>query len=162
MISIRRISIGEYKLYRQIRLASLKEAPYAFSSTYESALGRSKVSWKDQADGSAQGSDKAIFIAVSDNVLIGIAAIYRTEGNPENGEVLQVWISPEYRGKQVSNLLFDELFKWAKVNKFTAIDAKVIQGNERALYFYHKYGFDKIGTEENNGITEVLLRKKIE
>jgi RimJ/RimL family protein N-acetyltransferase len=162
MISIRRLCIGEYKIYRQIRLASLQEAPYAFSSTYESSLKRSDVSWKEQADGSAQGSDKAIFIAVSDNDSIGIAALYRTEDNPEIGEVLQVWISPEYRGKQVSNLLFDELFKWAKENNYYVIDAKVIQGNERALCFYHKYGFKKIGTEENNGINEVLLRRKIE
>jgi ribosomal protein S18 acetylase RimI-like enzyme len=161
MISIRRLCIGEYEIYKQVRLASLKEAPYAFSSTYESALQRNEVSWIEQTDCSAQGSDKAIFIAVSENIPIGIAAIYRDEDNVEKGEILQVWVSPEYRGKQVSNLLLDELFIWAKDNKYREIDAKVIQGNERALYFYYKYGFDKIRTEENNGIKEVLLRKKI-
>ena len=101
MKTIRRIQAGEVDLYKQIRLAALKEAPYAFGSTYDSALERSDESWRAQVESSAQGSDRATFIAFSDNVPIGIAALYRDKEKRDTGELLQVWVGPEFRGTRV-------------------------------------------------------------
>jgi hypothetical protein len=75
MISVRRIQIGEGDLFKRIRLASLRESPSAFASTYESALNRSSESWSEQADSTAQGSDRSTFIAFSGDSPIGIAAL---------------------------------------------------------------------------------------
>ena len=142
MISIRRIQIGESELFKRMRLTSLQEAPYAFSSTYESALRRSPESWSEQADSTAQGSDRATFIAFSGNSQIGIAALYRDPEGTDAGEVLQVWVAPEYRGKGVAFDLLDAVFQWAGENGFRIITAIVTKGNTRALKFYQKYGFD--------------------
>ena len=62
MITVRRIKVGESDLYKQIRLTSLQDAPYAFSSTHKSALQRSANSWREQVDNTAQGSDRATFL----------------------------------------------------------------------------------------------------
>jgi len=161
MILIRRIQVGESDLYKRIRLVSLKDAPYAFSSTYESAKKRSSESWREQADNSAQGSDRATFIVFSNNVPVGIAAIYRSQINPESGEIIQVWMSPEYRGKHVSKQLLDKVFIWAKEYGIQNIEAKIIQGNERALRFYKKYGFTIKRTENNDGVEEVVLNRNV-
>ena len=64
MRSIRRINKGESALYKQLRLASLKDAPEAFSTTYESAAQRSPESWAAQADASAEGSNRFTFFAL--------------------------------------------------------------------------------------------------
>jgi RimJ/RimL family protein N-acetyltransferase len=160
MILIRRLEVGEFDLYKRIRLASLKEAPYAFSSTYESAQKRSASSWQEQADNSAQGPDRATFIAFSDNAPIGLAAIYRSPITIESGEIIQVWIMPEFRGKQVSRKLLDKILAWAKDNRFQYIEAKIIQGNERAFRFYKKHGFAINRTENNDGVEEVVLAHK--
>ncbi len=162
MIVIRRLRIGESDLYRKIRLASLKEAPYAFSSTYESALQRSESSWREQSDHSAQGADRATFIVFSENEPVGVSAIYRSADSAEEGEILQVWIAPEYRGKNIGRQLLDELFSWAKANGLAGVKAKVMEGNVRALRFYQKNGFETAGTEDNNGIHEVVLIRKAE
>jgi len=90
MKAIRRIQIGEADLFKQMRLASLQDAPYAFSSTYESALCRSAKSWQEQANSTARGADRVTFIAFSDNAPIGVAALYRLPGQTDVGEVLQV------------------------------------------------------------------------
>ena len=161
MTTIRRLKVGESDLYKHLRLAALREAPYAFSSTYESALRRSFESWREQADNSAQGSDRATFIVFSANGPVGIAAIYRSAHNAESGEVIQVWISPENRGKHIGIALLDEVFKWAKENEFQEVEAKIIQGNDRALRFYKKYGFKAIRTENNTGADEVVLVRKV-
>lgn len=141
MVIIRRIQTGEADLYKQIRLLALKEAPYAFSSTYDSANQRSDESWQEQVESSALGIDRATFIAFSDHVPIGIAALYRDQENGDTGELLQVWVHPEFRGTAVVRDLMDEIFRWAAENNFRKVFAGVAKENTRALKFYAKYGF---------------------
>lgn len=138
--TIRRLNIGEGDLYRRVRLESLEESPDAFASTYEAALDRSEESWSSQADASASGTDRATFIVLSDRP-VGLAAIYRMDDPPEEGELLQVWVAPGCRGGTVAGDLVDALFHWASGHGFEAIRAEVTSTNERALRFYEKYGF---------------------
>lgn len=137
---IRRLNPGEADLYRSVRIESLKESPEAFASTYESALERSLESWQQQADASATGSDRATFIAISD-IPVGVAALYRDPDIPAEGELIQVWVSPEYRGGHLAADLMDTVFQWASSNSFETILAEVTPNNPRALRFYEKQGF---------------------
>ena len=135
MVSIRRLRSGEGELFKQLRLDSLLESPSAFSSTYESALNRGSESWSDQADSTARGSNRATFVAFAGGSPIGIAALYRNAEKVETGELLQVWVSPEYRSKGVAIKLLDAVFHWAAVNDFQTVVASVAKGNERAVRF---------------------------
>ena len=139
---IRRIRIGEADLFKRIRLASLMDAPYAFSSTYEDALRRSDESWREQAGRTAQGPERATFIAFSGDAPIGIAALYRLPDQNVEAELIQMWVAPEHRGKRVAWDLLDAVFEWANENGFHRVIARVTRGNVRALKFYRKYGFD--------------------
>jgi len=141
MITIRRLQIDEVELFKQIRLASLREASYAFSSTYESALLRGDESWRSQVEESAQGADRATFIAFFDNRPAGISSLYRIADKKEKGELLQVWVAPEFRGKRIAWNLMDTVFMWAAENAFETIIAQVTRSNIRAIRFYRKYGF---------------------
>lgn len=161
MLSVRRIKIGEAELFKQVRLASLQEAPYAFSSTYESALQRSPQSWADQADGSARGADRATFIAFAGDVPVGIAALYRQVDTPATGEMLQVWVAPEYRSSGTAAALLDALFQWAGANGFQTVVATITQGNGRALKFYQKYGFKLAEGTSPAGPDDTLLVKPV-
>lgn len=151
MITIRRLQVGEVDLYKQLRLTSLQDAPYAFPSTYEAALQRSPESWREQAERTAYGSDRATFIAFSEDSPIGMAALYRREDTVDAGELLQVWVSPEYRGTGVVWDLMDVIFKWASENNFHRIIAGVTKGNARALTFYARYGFSMM-EESSEGV----------
>ena len=161
MISVRRIRTGEGALFKQMRLASLRESPSAFASTYESALNRSHESWGKQADSTAQGSDCATFIAFCDDVPIGIAALYRDNARMDVGEVLQVWVAPEYRSKGVALSVMDAVFQWAGVNGFRTIIATVKKGNKRAFRFYQKYGFNLAAGASFDGPDDPILTKEI-
>lgn len=147
MIKIRRLRIGEGELYKQVRLTALQEAPYAFTTTYESAVKRSPESWQAQADASAQGPDRATLLAFEGEAPIGMMALYRDANrtdrseNPDEGELIQVWVSPEYRGKGVADKLLEAMLGWAKENSFRRVVAGVNPGNEKALMFYRRYGF---------------------
>jgi GNAT superfamily N-acetyltransferase len=163
--SIRRIQPGETELYKQLRLTSLRDTPYAFSSTVESALGRSTESWHEQAESAAHGADRAIFIAFSDADPIGIAALYRVEAQPGATEMSQVWVAPEHRGTSTAVDLMNFLFTWARENNYRKITASVTAGNTRALQFYLRYGFSIINAPPLNGsectplVMEVMERE---
>ncbi len=120
---------------------ALQDAPYAFSSTYESGLQRSADSWREQAESTAVGADRTTFIAFSGDVPVGMSALYRNNDKVDSGEILQVWVRPEYRGSAVAQDLMDILFKWAGENNFRKLIAGVTKVNARALTFYLKYGF---------------------
>ncbi len=93
-----------------MRLTSLQDAPDAFSSTFESALNRSPQSWQEQAEASAKGPDRATLLAFSGDTPVGFAALYPLPAEPDTGEVFQVWVAPELRGKFIANGLMDALF----------------------------------------------------
>jgi ribosomal protein S18 acetylase RimI-like enzyme len=157
-MTIRRLKIGEADLYKTIRLTALKDAPDAFSSTYESALLRSQESWAEQADRSAEGADRATFLAFDHANPVAMAALYRYEKDTNAGELLQMWVYPDCRGGQIGTNLMDVVFKWASLNGFAEVRAEVIRTNQRALRFYEKYGFYS-KHELTNGDTVVLIKK---
>ncbi len=144
-ITIRRIRTGEAGLFKSLRLAALKESPYAFSSTYESARQRSPSSWQLQADSTAEGTDRATFLAFSDEVPIGLTSAYRSQDKPDEAEVLQVWVAPHYRGSQVARELLEAALRWCESNGIRRVMAAVTTGNDRALRFYSKHGFTAQG-----------------
>jgi RimJ/RimL family protein N-acetyltransferase len=159
--TIRRLQVGEAELFKQTRLKALQEAPYAFSSTYDSALLRSEESWREQADSTAQGSDQGTFIAFSDGEPIGMAALYRREDQTEVGALLQVWVAPEHRGTGIAWDLMDAIFEWAGENNFRKILSRVRTGNTKAYEFYIKYGFSKSDEFTSPDFDGVCLAKKV-
>lgn len=161
MITIRRIQVGEIELYKQIRLASLQDAPYAFGTSYASAVQRSNEIWQERAESGAKGNDGATFFAFSDELPIGIAALFRIKDQTDVGELMQVWVSPDYRGTNVAWDLMNAMFKWAEENGFRRIIAGVTNVNTRALKFYTKYGFFKIDEPTQHDPNSVYLEKVV-
>ncbi len=111
-------------------------------------------SWQEQADASASGAERATFIAFSEDAPVGMAALYRREDRVDSGELLQVWVSPKYRGTRVIWNLMDTIFKWAAENNFHEVMAGVTKANTRALKFYTKYGFS-VMNETSEGVNLV-------
>lgn len=159
--TVRRLTVGEGDLYRSVRLEALRESPEAFSSTYESALSRTYDSWNAQVDASAFGSDRATFIVLADQP-IGLAALYRDHDRPNEGELIQVWVSPEARGGKVATDLINAIFDWAASNGFETIRAEVTRNNPRALRFYEKHGFVRIDPDHASGEHGRILTRRVE
>lgn len=137
---IRRLKPGEFDLYRRLRLESLRESPEAFLTSLESARARDEAGWTAQADGAASGPDRAIFILLADGPA-GLAALYRDSVLPAEGELVQVWVAPSFRGRGAAAALMDAVFEWAASNNFMTVRAEIARSNPRALNFYKKYGF---------------------
>ena len=154
--------MGETELYKHIRLASLKDAPYAFETTYKSAVQRSEETWRERAESGAQGNEGATFLAFSEDRPIGIAAIFRSQGQIDMAELMQVWVHPDFRGSGTAWDLMDAIFRWAKENNFRKIIAGVINVNTGAIKFYTRYGFSRIAESAQSDPDSVYLIKEVE
>jgi ribosomal protein S18 acetylase RimI-like enzyme len=142
MLHVRRIHNGESDLYRALRLRALTDAPGAFTTTHAQASARSAESWREQTDSTVQGSERATFFAFVDDNPVGLAALYRHPEQPVTGELLQVWVAPEHRGRGAADALLDALFHWGIDEAgFLRVLAEVKANNVRALGFYRRYGF---------------------
>ncbi len=63
-----------------------------------------------------QGSDRALFVAISGEQAVGLTALVRLPGLTGTGELHQVWVAPGYRGKGLARDLMDAVFAWARAN----------------------------------------------
>lgn len=157
---IRRIRKGEADLFKAIRLAALKDAPEAFSSSYKSSLARSEESWSTQADAAAEAPDRAIFLAFdATGQPVALAAFYGDKEDAEEGELFQMWVAPAHRGAGTASHLLDALFGWATAQGYGRVRAEVVASNSRALRFYQKYGFSR--RDDSGEQDTVMLIKNI-
>ena len=157
---IRRLRLGEGRLYRSVRLESLRDSPEAFGSKYEDALARSEESWDFQADSTASGSDRATFIFI-DEQPCGLGAVYRDESEAGVGELIQMWVSAKYRGSSTAEDLLNEIFKWAASNGFSRIKAEVKSDNIRAIRFYERFGFLPSEDASSHSDVSVMFTKSV-
>ena len=148
MHTIRRLKLGEGALYRKVRLEALRDSPEAFATSYESALERNEESWIAQADTSAEGDDRATFLVLTNEEPVGMAAVYRDAEDDATGELIQMWVSPAYRGSSLATDLLQHVFTWAAEQGSETIRAEVTDGNTRALRFYERQGFRRITAED--------------
>ena len=161
MSTIRRIKKGEWELFKQVRLAALKEAPYAFGSTYEGALERSTQRWVDQADGSAEGEMRATFLAFSGDCPVGITALYRNANRVNEGEVLQVWVAPDARATGLAQRLVETTLAWAEKQGVETVLATISKSNLGAVAFYEKCGFVLVDEQSRDGDSDLVYEKKL-
>jgi ribosomal protein S18 acetylase RimI-like enzyme len=141
MIEIRRIKKSEVDHFKRIRLRSLRESPESFAASYEDALLRDDESWINQVNKCCSGANRATFLCFDNESLVGITSLYRHEQQTVVGELLQVWVQPEYRKKGLASCLLSESLKWGKNNGFSEVLATVSNTNYGVIKFYELHGF---------------------
>src|SRR2546428_12442606 len=96
--SVRRLGREDWQLYRRVRLDALKEAPYAFGSTYEREVEFDDATWRRRV------VDRVPFIAEVDGVVAGTASGGDGEVNGA-AAMTAMWVDPRYRRLGVGELL---------------------------------------------------------
>ena len=135
-IVVRAITVEDWRLWRELRLAALAEAPHAFGATLADwqGVGDHPARWRARLNGVALN-----LVAEVEGQAVGMASGTR----PDAGEVelLSFWVAPWARGKGVSERLIARLAEWAQRQGAAALVLKVYVHNERAITMYRRNGF---------------------
>lgn len=137
MVDIARLGEQEWEVYRDVRLASLEEAPSAFGSRLAAELDRTEADWRDRLERRTQ------FVAREEGRPVGtVGCLAEAEGAME---LVSMWVAPPARGTGVADLLVDAVVAEARDHGCETIVAWVSEGNEPAERLYVRHGFVRTG-----------------
>ncbi|GAA3141294.1 ribosomal protein S18 acetylase RimI-like enzyme [Kribbella aluminosa] len=158
MIDVQAIGPDDWKAWRDLRLAALGEAPYAFGSQLADWVEAPEERWRQRL--SEPGAYQVI--ATIDGTPAGMAG-----GFPDNdtAELVSMWVAPAGRGQGVGNALMTAVEDWARSTGATAMTLSVVPGNDPAHGLYLRHGYvdtDEPGDLMADGVRrELVMRKQL-
>ncbi len=135
-IQFQKATISDASRLRQIRLAALKDAPYAYGAKYEVDKDKPISVWQESLEISNW------FFASIDGVDIGLVGVEKA-GTDRLSDcwIFGWWIAEQYRGKGVVKLMLEEIDKFCLENNWLHQGLGVWPENQRAVAAYIKLGF---------------------
>lgn len=124
-------------MFREVRLAALKEAPYAFGSAYERELSAEESNWRERLGNRAQ------MVAEIGGEVAGTAGGIASDGNC--AALISMWVAPHARGKGVGARLVDSVVEWASEEGYDSVYLWFTDGNAAAERLYERCGFVRTG-----------------
>lgn len=137
---------SDWRQYRQIRLAALKEAPSAFASTWQEEASLAAPQWMERAQRSQDGQTRTMMVAVDDaGRWVGLAGGYRPGDRGADAELISMWVDPAHRGHGIGMELVRGVLSWAEGHGASSVGLWVNQANPPAISLYEKAGFRRTG-----------------
>ncbi|MFC5657036.1 GNAT family N-acetyltransferase [Streptomyces nogalater] len=158
MLHLRVLTMSDWPLWREVRLAALSEAPHAFKAGLAEWHNGGEERWRERLAMPATYS----IVTLLDGRAVGMAA-----GLPGDGGACQlrsVWVSPQARGHSVGDQLIAAVEGWARQRGATTLKLAVLPGNEPAVALYQRNGFidtGELGDLLPDGVTRERLMVKV-
>jgi ribosomal protein S18 acetylase RimI-like enzyme len=147
VIELRVLGPDDWRAWRELRLAALAEAAYAFGSRLADWQGDGdrEERWRDRL--SLPGSYNVI--AVLDGRPAGMASGVPAEDEHGAAELISMWVSPAARGRGVGDRLVRAVEEWAGRAGAGVLRLAVSEGNQSAVALYRRNGFADTGEPAN-------------
>jgi ribosomal protein S18 acetylase RimI-like enzyme len=133
-LEVRLLTPDSWRIFQEVRLAALREAPHAFGSTWEREADLSEGEWRDRL------SKRAQFVAISEEVVVGtIGAVVTDDGRTV--DLISLWVDPHWRGRGVGDHLVKAVLKRADSMGCDEVRLWVADGNREAERLYSRNRF---------------------
>ena len=146
MPSVRRFQSHEWQLYRDLRLAALRDAPDAFGSTLAREGAFPEQEWIARlAAGTTSTLNHPIVAEDDAGRAVGLAWGRIDPTDPSTATLYQVWIHPAARRRHIGAALLASAIQWARDAGARAMELDVAIGPDSAIGFYRRAGFVESG-----------------
>jgi GNAT superfamily N-acetyltransferase len=157
MVVVREVSPDEWESLREVRLTALREAPYAFGSTYSRESPFTREQWR------ARINERSVtFFACLPGIPepAGLAGVYVEDGIPD---VVSMWVRPSARGSGVGEALITAAVDWARARDHDNLFLWVTESNAPARALYERCGFALTGEKQplpsDPALTEIRMQR---
>lgn len=139
-VAVRRSVEADWERSRAIRLQALRDAPLAFSSTYEREAAFGPAQWKGRIADSAQ------FLAeTADGHVVGTATGFPDPDNPGTVLLVAMFVAPSARGSGIGERLVEAVVAQARADGARRVRLHVVETNDGAERLYTRCGFVRTG-----------------
>lgn len=140
-ITVRVLREEEWKTFREVRLAALKESPDAFVRTYDEEAAFTEDDWRDRLRRSRR------FVAEEDGDVLGLVCLGEADEDDDSGaaDVFGLWVAPRARNTGLSWRLVEEAARQAAADGRERLYYWVGTENGRAIAFATNFGFRPSG-----------------
>ena len=136
------IGESDWKIWRDLRLAALTDAPYAFGSTLAETRERDEAAWRSGFPTDQRGAN---FVGRLDGAEAGMCAVIMPadplgEREPEP-LLVAMWLAPAARGTGLAEALVRAAEKWCVEHDLSRMRLDVVEDNQRAIRLYERLGY---------------------
>jgi ribosomal protein S18 acetylase RimI-like enzyme len=166
LVQVRSVRAAEWREYRDIRLAALRESPSAFASSYAREAAFGDDTWQARTRASQDGKSSSIVIA-SDRRgrWVGLVSGYRP-GEGVDAELVSLWVDPAARNHGLGRLLVDAVVSWAAAHRDRTIGLWVNDRNRSAVDLYARARFAPTGESQplpsDPRLTEIRMIRRLD
>ena len=144
-VSVRRLVPHDWRLYRELRLRALSDAPDAFGSTFAEEAEREDEEWASRLAAGATSTRDLPMVAEIDHQPAGLAWARIDAVEPGVVHVFHVWVAPERRRLGIGRALLQATDAWARSVHAQVLALDVTCGDTSAMRMYRRAGFAPVG-----------------
>jgi ribosomal protein S18 acetylase RimI-like enzyme len=102
--------------------------------------------WKDKFYNGIESGLNDYYVLEYDGKVIGASMLSRSleEDFPDDAELVCFYLRPEFIGKGLGQNFFDGIHDYIAAKGYAHMILNVLSGNERAICFYKKQGFETL------------------
>ncbi|MEO8334889.1 MAG: GNAT family N-acetyltransferase [bacterium] len=161
MPSVRRLRAEEWRLYRELRLAALRDSPNAFGSTLAREEAFPDAQWSERLGKAATSRLDHPLVAEVTGHAVGLAWARIEADDPGTATLYQVWVQPEARRHGVGQRLLDTAIAWAREEGAGSMELGVTIAPGSALEFYRRAGFTEVGERTPLRAGSVFMQQRM-
>jgi RimJ/RimL family protein N-acetyltransferase len=138
-VGLRVVGQQDWELWRQARLAALRDAPQAFCSTLADWERAAEQRWRDRL-----AEVPLNLLAIRNGAPVGMVSAGPAEAAGA-AELISLWVAPAERGGGSAGRLVERVCTWAGDQGFDRVMLWVLTRNAGAARFYARAGFGQTG-----------------
>lgn len=134
-IEVRLLAENEWQLFRDVRLAALRDAPEAFVARHDDEAAYDQDFWCERMGRATR------IVAERADEPVGLVCVGLHNDDPETGEVFGLWTAPTVRGQRVARGLVTSARQKAASDGCKLLYFWVDSNNASAVAFASSFGF---------------------
>jgi len=149
-VTVRRLRADEAKLFKDLRLRALADAPSAFAHPHDEISAKPDAYWDEMTRSVTEPGRHAMFVAEDEATPVGMAFGTLPRDVPDVPHVGGMWVDPAARARGIGRALAEAVFDWARQRGYRRIGLWVTEGNRPAVALYERLGFVPTGRRDRH------------
>ncbi|WP_291127484.1 GNAT family N-acetyltransferase [Flavobacterium sp. UBA7682] len=155
-MNIRFLEENDAVIYRQLRLSSLQESPFAFSDSYEDQVKNSIIDFELEIKKTGNPLESFTLGTFSNqDQLIGFVKFKRDHRSKarHRASLFSLYVQPNHRGKGIAKKLISSLLSTiGPITEIEQLQLSTIISKDSLIDFYKSFGFEILGDVIKNDL----------